>query len=67
MRTNKFTPETAQQIKRLLTERFGAPRNKQKVIRDKIRDMGFYINDYWKGFSDIDFDNEVKAGRITIE
>lgn len=66
MKANVYTPEVAAQIKRLLKERSKVPADKQKGIRAKIRSLGFKISDYWTGFTDIDFDNEIKSGRITI-
>lgn len=62
----QYSVEIASQIKSLLNQRTKAPSDKQRSIREKIRLLGFYISEYWTGFNELDFDNEVKAGRIII-
>ena len=66
MRTMSYTEKEADTIRYLLKERRKASRDEQKAIRATIRNLGFRISDYWTGFTEVDFDNEVRAGRIVI-
>lgn len=66
MERKEYTLEVAEQIKQLLRERKKATPAAQKGIRAKIRKLGFYISDFGDGFSDVDFENEVKAGNIIV-
>jgi len=49
-----------------LDERLSADRARQKTIRAKIRRLGFFISDYWPGFSSRDFDELVRTGKIKV-
>ncbi len=54
----------------LLHEKVRSPREKQKVIRAKLRTIGFYISDFpisSKTFSPEIFDTLVRSGEITVE
>jgi hypothetical protein len=66
---NTFSSAEAELIRFLLREKSRALRSAQKSLRSKLRRLGFYISDYdssQDGFSDVDFNNLVSAGRITI-
>jgi len=66
MSNNAFTYSIAMQIKKLLDERLSADRIRKKSIRAKLRGLGFYISDYFNGFSSHDFDKLVETGKITV-
>jgi hypoxanthine-DNA glycosylase len=52
----------------LLRKRLIATRTEQKVIRAKIRKLGFNISDYWTGFTDNDFRKLIKSkGKSEIQ
>lgn len=59
---NRFTSSEADQIKQLLREKSAASPEKQKGIRQKQRNLGFYLSDY----PNDDFDQLVRAGHISI-
>lgn len=42
---NVFTQSEIRQLESLIRQRYDAPRNKQKGIRDKMRKLGFYGRD----------------------
>lgn len=65
----KFSAREAAKIRSLLRQKAGADRNTQKQIRGQIRDIGFYISDFTPssaGFLDVDFDELVSQGKVTI-
>lgn len=41
-----FTPHEIERIEELIEEKLKSPSNKQKRVRDKIRDIGFYWEDF---------------------
>jgi hypothetical protein len=41
-----FTYQEAERIKKLITEKLVSTKEKQKRIRDEIRDLGFYMTDF---------------------
>ncbi len=43
---NSFTTEEIKWIKQLIDKKAVASKSEQKVIRDKIRDIGFYFSNY---------------------
>lgn len=64
---NCFTQNEAEQIKQLLQQKIAS--GNQKLFRDQLRSMGFYISDYVRfvdGFSPEDFDSFVVGGNIVI-
>lgn len=60
----KFTKKEIAEIERLLTLLRFAPSNKQKNIRQKLRDIGFYISKYGTGLTVERFRNMVATGEI---
>jgi hypothetical protein len=65
--SREFTAESAQEIRRLLAETRRSDRARQKRLRDKIRDLGFYISDFGTAFRPEDFDQLIEQGTIRIE
>lgn len=70
MRTSRtFTKETAAEIVELLSRTRAADRDQQKILRQQIRDRGFYISDFSRaasGFEPEDFHDLVRRGVIRI-
>ena len=65
----EFTRSDADAIRYLLIKKCKATREEQKVIRNKIRDFGFYINDFKRkrsGFMPEDLDNIINEKIIRI-
>ncbi|MDR0660620.1 MAG: hypothetical protein LBG19_07440 [Prevotellaceae bacterium] len=65
-RKNIFAEQEAYQIRRSLKQLDTLGRGTLKNVRQKLRNIGFYISDYHNGFSAGDFDIEVRSGRINI-
>lgn len=66
---DRFSSAEAQQIRDLLTRKTRAARDEQKRLRQRIRELGFYISDFQgapDGFSTADFDQLVSRKVITI-
>ncbi len=64
-----FSVEQVEEIRKLLREKMNKSDSEQKLIRDKIRALGFYIRDYHKSsrpFTVEDFDQLIKDGKIKI-
>jgi hypothetical protein len=65
-----FTASEKQRIGTLLIElRSGIPKSQQKKIRDKLRNMGFYITDFdntYSGFTGSDFFQLIEEKKIKI-
>jgi hypothetical protein len=64
-----FTKTAAGRIRVLLAQTRAAERAQQKILRQKIRDIGFYISDFGgpaDGFTPDSFDELVRAGTIRI-
>jgi len=67
---SNFSREEMATIKSLLSEIRTSDRDRQKVLREKLRRMGFYITDYeddQKGFTAADVDRLVANGAIHID
>lgn len=62
----EFTKQEIAEIERLLTLLRFAPPNKQKNIRQKLRDIGFYISNYCTGLTAERFRNMVATGEIKV-
>jgi len=66
---NNFTKIESKLIKDLLELKNESSRDKQKIIRDKIRKIGFYITDFdetYQGFTKEQFESLIKIGKIKI-
>ena len=66
---DRFSRSEADEIRRLLRLVRRAERSAQKVLRGKLRALGFYISDFAggpTGFAVWDFDDLVRSGRIKI-
>ena len=67
---DRFTAADAATIRELLRQvRCAEPGTAQKLLRDQLRAMGFYISDWgggMTGFTRADFDDLVARGSITI-
>lgn len=64
-----FTKKEAEQIKSLIARKCDAPSDKQKKLRDQIRELGFYYSDFSNskhGYDVQDFNSIAKAGLIKI-
>ena len=64
-----FTKQAAEEIVVLLGRTRAASRADQKVLRQRIRDRGFYISDFDRptnGFGPDDFRELVRLGTIQI-
>lgn len=66
---DRFTSEEADKIRRVLRlVRKAEPGPPQKLLRDQLRAMGFYISDFGGGpigFTATEFDELVRSGRDT--
>lgn len=65
----RFSAATAERIRILLGRVRSSPRPAQKVLRQQIRDLGFYISDFRRpasGFTREDFDALVQNGGIEV-
>ena len=66
---SKFKEIERNMITELLYLKMNSEKNEQKIIRNKIRKMGFYISDFdhsHRGFSDIDFKMLIDNNKIEI-
>ncbi len=66
---NNFTKAEYKVIKDLLKLKIESSKDKQKIIRDKIRKIGFYISDFdqkYQGFTQKDFELLIKTDKIKI-
>ena len=66
-----FTIEEIDQIRNLISQKVKTPNNIQKVIRNKIRSIGFYYSDFRKaritgGYTVDDFNDLIESGEIVI-
>lgn len=68
---DRFTVSEAERIRELLGDvRRAEPGSAQKVLRDQLRAIGFYISDWAggsAGFTTSEFDDLVEQGQVTIE
>ena len=65
----KFTKDESKIIMNLLDIKVNSPKNEQKGIRNKLRNIGFYITDFdqsHKGFTREDFELLVEKHVIII-
>ncbi len=65
---NIFTASEIGQLRRLILLRLKADRAAQKLIRGKMRRIGFYGQDDW-GITNLklsDFDALISSGQITV-
>lgn len=66
---NTFTSLQILTIKKLIAEKVTAPSDKQKGIRAKIRNIGFYYSDFSskkEGYTVADFEELINSGKIKI-
>jgi hypothetical protein len=63
-----FTPAEIAELKRLIREKQTAPQDRQKVLRAKMRKIGFFITDYadYPGFVESDLDELIARGTIEV-
>lgn len=64
-----FTSKEAEQIRILINQKVKANKNEQKIIRDKIRTIGFFFSDFSnkkKGYTVEDFDILVRTKAVEI-
>lgn len=68
---NTYTQDEAEKIRALIKEKQSADTNKQKSIRNKIRNIGFYFEDFYTKGRDIYdvkcFDDLIESGKILIK
>lgn len=65
----EFSTNEADHIRNLLREKLTSDRETQKVIRGKLRRLGFYISSFRQGgdgFSEEDFQQLIVEGKITV-
>lgn len=69
-----FTSQEIKRIEELIEEKLKSPSNKQKRVRDRIRDIGFYWEDYHpKGekpkveYNVENFRELIEEGKITVK
>jgi hypothetical protein len=70
MRKAEFTREERDKIRALLREKATSDAAHQKVVRAKLRALGFRITDWSSsnaGFTEADFDSLISSGRIRIK
>ena len=66
----EFTRAEMNEIRRLIAEKVGSNRDRQKIIRDRMRERGFHIRDWTDSrdqFTVSDLDELIASGRITIK
>ena len=64
---NRFTQLEIDMLRELITQKCNCDKNKQKLIRSKMRKMKFYIEDFvYKIKSIEDFDQLVRDGKIIV-
>ena len=62
-----YTQEQAAAVMKLLRHRLSADRTTQKADRNELRTRyGFWISDFWVGFSDHDFKAKVADGTFNL-
>lgn len=69
MGRRSFTRAEIEELRRLIREKQTADRDRQKVLRGKMRRLGFYITDFasdYGGFVLSDLDDLISRGLITI-
>lgn len=66
----EFTRAEADVIRRLIAEKVGSDRDRQKIIRDRMRERDFHIRDWTDSrdaFTVADFDALIASGRLIIK
>lgn len=66
---DKFTQEEKAKIEKLLVEKCTSERSRQKAIRNKLREIGFYITDFYDkndGYNIEKFQEDIKNSKIII-
>lgn len=69
MGRSAFTREEIEELRRLVREKQTADRSRQKVLRGRMRRLGFYISDFAAdsaGFVVSDLDDLISRGVITV-
>ena len=69
-RKTTFTSAEAETIRALIRQKCNADRSTQKSVRDKMRNLGFYISDFTSnldGFTVEDFEALIKDKQIMID
>jgi hypothetical protein len=63
-----FSSAEIAELRRLIREKQTAPPDRQKVLRAKMRKLGFFITDYadYPGFVESDLDDLLSRGTITV-
>jgi hypothetical protein len=64
-----FTAAELDELRRLLREKATADRDRQKTLRQRMRDMEFYISDFsgdQQGFTAFDLDVLIRRGTVTV-
>ena len=62
----KFRMNAVLELRRLFKTKDKANKNEQKIIRGKMRSLGFYISDFAKDMNSTDFEILVNKGEIEI-
>ncbi len=65
-RRNTFTIEEINRLRQLFMVKDMAGSGEKKPIRDKMRDMGFYISDFRNSMDSADFEQLLTNGEIKI-
>lgn len=66
---DEFSSEELDELRRLIREKQTADRDRQEVLRGRMRAIGFYITDYvidQQGFTVSDFDELIESGRVKV-
>ena len=63
-----FSSAEIAELRRLIREKQTAPADRQKVLRAKMRKLGFFITDYadYPGFVESDLDDLLSRGTIRV-
>lgn len=65
-----FTKQDVAELRRLITEKRTADRDRQKALRGKMRSIGFYVTDFvtdQHGFTVSNFDDLIARGTIVVK
>lgn len=65
-----FTKQDVAELRRLITEKQTADRDRQKALRGKMRSIGFYVTDFvtdQHGFTVSNFDDLIARGTIVVK
>ena len=67
---SEFTPDEITELRRLISEKQTADRDRQKALRGRMRRIGFYISDFatdYSGFVVSDLDELMSRGTISVK